>query len=55
MARRSKLGIEDFPGIWLGAIGVVVFIPWIVIQPLIHATREILRALMMHLAPVDTC
>jgi len=50
---HGYLGIEDFPGIWLGAIGVVVFIPWIVIQPLIHVTREIRRAQMMHLAPVE--
>jgi hypothetical protein len=51
VARLSRH--EDFPGIWLGAIGVVVFIPWIVIQPLIHVTREIRRAQMMHLAPVE--
>ena len=50
---HGYLGIEDFPGIWLGAIGVVVFIPWIVIQPLIHVTREIRRAQMTHLAPVE--
>ena len=50
---HGYLGIEDFPGIWLGAIGVVVFIPWIVIQPLMHVTREIRRAQMMHLAPVE--
>jgi hypothetical protein len=50
---HGYLGIEDFPGIWLGAIGVVVFIPWIVIQPLIHVTREIRRAQMLHLAPVE--
>ena len=50
---HGYLGIEDFPGIWLGAIGVVVFIPWIVIQPLLHVTREIRRAQMTHLAPVE--
>lgn len=50
---HGYLGIEDFPGIWLGAIAVVVFIPWIVIQPLIHVTREIRRAQMVHLAPVE--
>jgi len=31
----------------------VVLIPWIVIQPLIHVTREIQRARMTHLAPVE--
>jgi hypothetical protein len=50
---HGYLGVEDFPGIWLGAIGVVTFIPWIVIQPLIHVTREIRRAQMAHLASVE--
>jgi hypothetical protein len=45
--------LRIFPGSGWGAIGVVVFIPWIVIQPLIHVTREIRRAPMMHLAPVE--
>ncbi len=50
---HGYLGVEDFPGIWLGAIGVVTFIPWIVIQPLMHVTREIRRAQMIHLASVE--
>jgi hypothetical protein len=50
---HGYLGVEDFPGIWLGAIGVVTFIPWIVIQPLMHVTREIRRAQMAHLSSVE--
>ena len=50
---HGYLGVEDFPGIWLGAIAVVTFIPWIVIQPLMHVTREIRRAQMAHLASVE--
>ncbi len=50
---HGYLGVEDFPGIWLGAIGVVTFIPWIVIQPLMQVTREIRRAQMTHLASVE--
>lgn len=50
---HGYLGIEAFPGIWLGALGVVIFIPWIVIQPLIHVTTEIRRAQILHLAPVE--
>ncbi|HYV73657.1 MAG TPA: hypothetical protein VFB24_05300 [Candidatus Binatia bacterium] len=51
--RHGYLGIEDFPGIWLGAIGVVTFIPWIVIQPLLHVTHEIRRAQIAHLSPIE--
>lgn len=50
---HGYLGVEDFPGIWLGAIAVVTFIPWMVIQPLMHVTREIRRAQIAHLASVE--
>jgi hypothetical protein len=50
---HGYLGIEDFPGIWLAAAGIVVFIPMIVIQPLIRVSTEVRRAQLSRLAPVE--
>ena len=50
---HGYLGIEDFPGIWLAAAGIVVFVPMIVIQPLFHVSTEVRRAQLARLAPVE--
>ena len=51
---HGYLKIEDFPGIWLAALGIVVFVPVIVIQPLVHVSTEIRRAQLLRLAPVES-
>ena len=50
---HGYLGIEEFPGIWLAAAGIVVFVPMIVIQPLVHVSTEVRRAQLLRLAPVE--
>ncbi len=50
---HGYLGIEEFPGIWLAAAGIVVFVPVIVIQPLFHVSTEVRRAQLKRLAPVE--
>lgn len=50
---HGYLGIEEFPGIWLAAAGIVVFVPVIVIQPLVHVIIEIRRAQLLRLSPIE--
>ena len=50
---HGYLGIEDFPGIWLAALAIVLCIPLIVIQPLAHVSIEIRRAQLLRLSPVE--
>jgi hypothetical protein len=50
---HGYLGIEDFPGFWLAALGIIVFLPLIVIDPLLHVTIEVRRAQLSRLSPVE--
>lgn len=50
---HGYLGIEGFPGIWLAALGIVIFVPFIVIYPLVHVSTEIRRAQLLRLSPVE--
>jgi len=50
---HGYLGIEDFPGFWLAALGIVVFLPLIVIDPLLHVSIEVRRAQLSRLSPVE--
>jgi hypothetical protein len=50
---HGYLKIEEFPGIWLAALGIVVFIPVIVIHPLVHVSIQIRRAQLLRLSPVE--
>lgn len=51
---HGYLGIEDFPGIWLAAAGIVVFVPIIVLQPLVHVIIEVRRAQLLRLSPIES-
>ena len=50
---HGYLGIEEFPGFWLAALGIVVFLPLIVIDPLFHVSIEVRRAQLSRLSPVE--
>ena len=51
--RHGYLRIEEFPGVWLAALGIVVFVPVIVIHPLIHVSTQIRRAQLLRLSPIE--
>lgn len=50
---HGYLGIQDFPGIWLAALGIVIFLPIIVIYPLVHVSTEVRKAQLLRLAPIE--
>lgn len=50
---HGYLGIQDFPGFWLAALAIVIFLPLIVIYPLVHISMEVRRAQLARLSPVE--
>jgi hypothetical protein len=51
--RRGYLGIQNFPGIWVLALGFLICVPIILIHPLFRATYQIRKAQLARLATVE--